>query len=390
MKLPKDDYLNSLIKEVTEKSVAQTHTAQLEGNLLIDIRDSEELGEGSPKDAITISKGNLETNISKHVQSLTSPIYLICQSGRRSLFAAKSLKDMGYAQVFSVAGGYNEWKNRGLPIDTGKSNGKNRMHRYKRHIMLEEVGETGQQKLLDSKVLIIGAGGIGCPTSLYLAAAGIGTIGIIDNDVIDITNLQRQILYTEMDVGRYKVDIAKRKLLNLDSSINVISYKERLDIYNVEKIFSEYDIILDGTDNFNTRYLINDACVKLGIPNIHGSVFQFDGQVSVFYPQYKEGNSPCYRCVFPSPPPVEMAPSCAEAGVFGVLPGLIGLFCAKEALKLILDIGQPLIGKLLVLDTLSSSFETFEIDQNPECTYCNCNDKEEYPKYQEIVEACSL
>ncbi|WP_340200586.1 molybdopterin-synthase adenylyltransferase MoeB [Ascidiimonas sp. W6] len=385
-----NNYLNKLRESVEEVSVTQAYELQQKDVRLIDIREKDETKSGCPKEAILLPKGMLEMQVDQFVGDSEDPILLICASGRRSLVAADCLQQMGYRKVFSVKGGFNEWKRSGLPFETPQVLKEKDQERYKRHLLIPEVGEKGQLKLLKSRALIVGAGGIGSPVAWYLAAAGVGTIGIIDNDIVDSTNLQRQILHTEASVGTSKVASAKARLEALNSGITVNTYDEMLTKENVERIMQDYDIILDGTDNFNTRYLINDACVKLGLPNVHGSVFRFEGQVATFWPDSEKENSPCYRCVYPSPPPPELAPSCAEAGVLGVLPGMVGLMCATEAIKILAGFGELLVGKLLKYDALNWEFDMFDIDKKENCAYCGCSGKEHYPEYIDYEAACAL
>jgi sulfur-carrier protein adenylyltransferase/sulfurtransferase len=386
-----NEYLKTIGQTVPEISVADAYQKVIHGgSVLVDIRESDEVKAGSPSQAIRISKGMLEMQIMQHVKDPSLEVLLLCASGRRSLIAAHSLQSMGFKNVISVKGGFNEWKNQALPFETPRKLEAADVEKYKRHILIPEVGEKGQMKLLDSKILVVGSGGIGSPTALYLAAAGIGTIGIIDNDVVDKSNLQRQILFSEHQVGDSKVDSAKERLLQLNSSLKIRTYNERLTRDNIEDIITQYDIVIDGTDNFTTRYLINDACVKFGIPNIHGSVFLFEGQFTTFWPESGKEDAPCYRCLFPSPPPPELAPSCAEAGVLGVLPGMVGILCATEAIKIILKVGENQIGKLLVYDSLKMDFNTYDIHKRADCAYCNCKDKAAYPEYIDYSEYCSV
>ena len=299
-----------------------------------------------------------------------APCMTACCSGVRSLFAAEELKWLGYSRIQSMAGGFARWKNEGLPFELPRHLDPHARERYARHLSMPEVGDDGQLKLLDSKVLLIGAGGLGSPAALYLAAAGVGKLGIVDHDVVDRSNLQRQILHAETRVGMAKTASARQALEALNPSVQVQGFETRLDSGNVEKIFSDFDLIIDGSDNFPTRYLVNDACVKLGKPNVHGSVYRFEGQVSVFWPRYPKRRGPCYRCLYPEPPPPDMAPSCADAGVLGVLPGVIGLLEAVEAIKLLLDLGDPLVGRLLVYDALKARFTELALERDPGCRYC--------------------
>ena len=346
--------------------------------IIVDVRESEEVEAGVIPLAIWISKGVLETKIESAIPDKDQEILVYCAGGTRSVIAAHSLMQMGYRHVYSLDGGINAWKSLGTPMEPYQGLDKDFRIRYQRHISISEVGEVGQRKLLRAKVLFIGAGGLGCPAALYLAAAGVGTIGIIDDDVVEVSNLQRQILHNNFRVGMTKVDSAIQTLQALNPKIKLIGYKERLIEANVDKIISEFDLVVDGCDNFQTRYLVNDACLKHQRINIHGAVFNFTGQVSVFC----AAHGPCYRCLFPVPPPAEFAPSCAEAGVLGLLPGTIGLLEATQAVNILLGIGKPLIGRLMTYDALSASFREFEIQKDPNCicskrkeiTYSNFND----------------
>jgi molybdopterin/thiamine biosynthesis adenylyltransferase len=294
------------------------------------------------------------------------PLVVYCAGGTRSAFAAKALQELGYQHVVSVAGGFDRWKDAGLPWSVPRTLTPDQRRRYSRHLLLPEIGEAGQQKLLDAKVLLVGAGGLGAPAALYLAAAGVGVIGVIDADTVDASNLQRQVIHTTERLGMPKVESAKIAMTAINPDVNVVTHDVRLTKDNVLSIFADYDIIVDGADNFATRYLINDACVILQEPNVHGSVFRFEGQTSVFL----AGEGPCYRCLFPDPPPPELAPNCAEAGVLGVLPGTIGMLQATETIKLILGIGEPLIGRLLLYDALSAEFHELRLKRNPDCPMC--------------------
>ncbi len=385
-----EKYLETLRDKVQEISVKSCYDQLNDHGTLIDIREKDEVKAGSPKGAVRVGKGLLEMQIGQYVQDENQPIYLLCASGRRSLVAASCLQDMGFKNVYSVKGGFKDWLNFELPFEQPQTLNPDDFERYKRHLLIPEIGEKGQLKLLESKVLIVGAGGIGSPVGWYLAAAGVGHIGIIDNDIVDKTNLQRQILHTEASIGKPKVESAKERLEQLNSAIKIETYNERLTAQNIETIFEGYDLVLDGTDNFNTRYLINDACVKMGIPNIHGSVFRFEGQMSTFWPASDNQNAPCYRCLYPVPPPPEFSQSCAEAGVLGVLPGIIGLLCATEAIKLLCQTGDLMIGKLLSFNALKWDFDTFETESDANCAYCKCSSKEHYPAYENMSEACII
>jgi len=306
---------------------------------------------------------------------------VICAAGHRSAFATKTLGELGYTEAVSVAGGFNRWKDEGREWRAPRVLSPDQRNRYSRHLLLPEVGEEGQLKLLDAKVLLLGAGGLGSPAALYLAAAGVGTIGIIDMDVVDDSNLQRQILHNMDRIGERKVDSAKKTLTALNPDVNVVTHDTRLGADNVVQLLSEYDIVVDGADNFPSRYLLNDASLKTGTPVVHGSIFRFEGQITVFKPH----DGPCYRCFIPEPPPPEMAPSCAEAGVLGVLPGIVGSIQALEAIKLILDLGDSLSGRLLAYDALEQSFHTFKIRRDESCQACSIDPAElviaEYDEY---------
>src|SRR6266542_3290271 len=296
----------------------------------------------------------------------------------------RALNELGYEHVSSLAGGYTDWKRNGNPTEIARSLSPQGRMRYSRHLLIPEVGEQGQLKLLDSKVLLIGAGGLGSPASLYLAAAGVGRIGIVDADVVDESNLQRQIVHSTEVLGEPKAQSAKRTVEALNPDVQVVAYQERLTSENVERILADgWDVIVDGADNFPTRYLVNDASVWHGIPVVHGSIYRFEGQVTVFKP----GDGPCYRCLFPAPPPPELAPSCAEGGVLGVLPGIIGSLQTNEALKLALGIGEPLMGRLLLFDALAAEFTEVSIRRDPDCPVCG-----EHPtitEYIDYVEFCA-
>jgi sulfur-carrier protein adenylyltransferase/sulfurtransferase len=335
----------------------------------LDVREADEFDQGTIPGSVFIPRGFLEVQIEGKIADKTTPLVVYCAGGARSALAVKSLADLGYSDVVSMAGGFNQWKNEGRKWITPQTLTPEQRNRYQRHLLLPEVGEAGQQKLLDSKVLLLGAGGLGSPAALYLAAAGVGTIGIIDMDVVDASNLQRQILHNMDRIGERKVDSAKKTLTVLNPDVNVVTYDVRLGADNVLEIIDGYDLIVDGTDNFPTRYLVNDASLLKRIPVVHGSIFRFEGQATVFAPY--EG--PCYRCLIPEPPPPELAPSCAEAGVLGVLPGIVGSIQAIEAIKVLLGLGEPLIGRLLAYDSLEQSFRTFKVNRDPNCPSCGPN-----------------
>jgi sulfur-carrier protein adenylyltransferase/sulfurtransferase len=351
---------------------------------LLDVREREEYREGHLEGAISLPRGFLEMRVEEAVADKSKPIIAYCAGGVRSLIAARTLKEMGYENVVSMSGGYTAWKNAGHKWVADRQFTQEQITRYARHFTLPEVGEKGQAKLLESKVLCIGAGGLGSPVAFYLAAAGVGTIGIIDNDVVDMSNLQRQILHTNDRVGMPKVESAQKTLNALNPDVKVIPINERLSSENVMRIIKDFDIVINGCDNFPTRYLINDACVMAKKPLVDGSIFQFEGQATVFYPE----RGPCYRCLFPEPPPPGAAPSCAEAGVLGVLPGLVGCVQALEAMKLILGAGRPLIGRMMHFDTLSSEVRVLKLRRDPNCLVCS-----DHPKITELIdyeEFCGL
>lgn len=363
--------LDEARKLVPELSVDQVRSALSGKNgkdspVLVDVREKEEYREGHLPGALSVPRGFLEMQIEGKLPDKDQPVIAYCQSGVRSLLAAKVLKDMGYRNVRSMTGGYGAWKGAGNPWDKPFQFKAEQLERYSRHFLLPEVGEAGQAKLLQAKVLCLGAGGLGSPAAFYLAAAGVGTIGLVDNDTVDMSNLQRQILHTNDRVGMPKTQSARLTLEALNPDVRVVEHRVRLDSSNVLALFKDYDIIVDGCDNFPTRYLVNDACVMLGKTNVHGSIFQFEGQATVFKP----GVGPCYRCLFPEPPPPGMAPSCQEAGVLGVLPGLVGCIQALEAMKLILGAGTPLIGRLAHVETLGMHIRILKLRRDPRCPMC--------------------
>jgi len=376
--------LKSAIPEVTPKEVFDL---QRQGAAVIDVREPEEVAQGSPGGAYRITRGFLELRVEDAIPNFDRTVILTCASGARSLFAGEALQRLGYRDVRSVKGGFNAWKNAGLPFEIPKVMDAAARERYSRHLLMPEVGEKGQLALLGGKVLVVGAGGLGSPAALYLSAAGVGTLGIVDHDVVDRSNLQRQVLHSDSRVGVAKVVSARTAIESLNPGVKVITHDDYLDSKNVEAIFSAYDIIIDGSDNFATRYLINDACVKLALPNIHGSVYRFEGQTTVFWPAYGKKPGPCYRCLYPEPPPPEMAPSCAEAGVLGVLPGVIGLLQAVEAIKIMLKIGEPLVGRLLYYDALKASFSELNIRRNASCRYCG--EEADFPGYVDYEAFCA-
>lgn len=336
---------------------------------LVDVREKDEVAQGYIKDSIAIPRGFLEIKVENAISERETPVIVYCAGGTRSAMAAKTLKEMGYTNVLSMSGGFTKWKEEGLDFikDEVFNFTPDQVSRYSRQVLLPEVGEKGQIKLLKSKVLMIGAGGLGSPIGYYLAAAGVGTLGIVDADTVDLSNLHRQILHPTNNVGKPKVESAKETINKLNPDVNVVTYQDRLTSENAIDLISQYDLVIDGTDNFATKYLINDACYFTGKPNIYGSIFQFEGQITVF--DTKSGG-PCYRCLFPTPPPPGLAPNCAEAGVLGILPGVVGTLQAVEAMKILLGKGEPLIGRLLMYDSLTTNFRTLKIKRDHECALC--------------------
>jgi len=346
--------VDSISTEAAAERIASGYT-------VLDVREPDEYQEGAIPGAIHIPRGHLESQVENRLIDKSAPVLVYCASGVRSVFAANTLQQLGYETVSEMAGGFNRWKDEGRDWRKPASLTAEQMNRYKRHILLPEVGIAGQKQLLDSKVLLLGAGGLGSPAALYLAAAGVGTIGIVDMDEVDASNLQRQILHNIDRIGDRKVDSAKKSLTMLNPDVNVVTYDTRLSAANIMDIIAGYDVVVDGADNFPSRYLLNDASVKLGIPVVHGSIFRFEGMVSVFDPK----NGPTYRDMVPEPPPAELAPSCAEAGVLGVLPGIIGSIQALETIKLLLGLGDPLVGRILSVDTTEMEFRVFNLRRDP-------------------------
>lgn len=382
-----EERLAALRREIREVGPAEAHAMQKDGAVLVDVREQDEIAAGSPEGALHMGRGYLELRIEDVVPDLEQPVLTLCGGGTRSLFAAEDLRRLGYRNVFSVAGGFNGWKDEGLPFDVPRMLDAAARERYSRHLLMPEVGEQGQLRLMDSRVLLIGAGGLGSPAALYLAAAGVGTLGILDHDVVDRSNLQRQILHTDDRVGTPKVESARTAIQALNPEVDVRIHDTFLDSSNVDGILADYDVVVDGADNFPTRYLVNDACIKHGLPNVHGAIFRFEGQVSVFWPGRPGAPGPCYRCLFPEPPPPELAPSCAEAGVLGVLPGVIGLLQAVETVKLLLGVGEPLVGRLLFFDALAGRFQEMRMEPDPECAYCG--EGREFPGYVDYQGFCA-
>ncbi len=363
------DLLSAAKAQITEVDTATAADHIAKGALVLDVREPDEYDQGALPNAIHIPRGHLEAQVEGKLLDKHAQVVVYCAGGVRSAFAAKTLAELGYSDVLSVAGGFGKWKDEGRAWKLPVTLTAEQRNRYQRHLLLPEVGVAGQAKLLESKVLMLGAGGLGSPSAMYLAAAGVGTIGIVDMDEVDASNLQRQILHNMDRIGDRKVDSAKKTLTLLNPDVNVVTYDTRLDATNIMDIIAGYDVIVDGADNFPSRYLLNDASVKLGIPVVHGSIFRFEGMVSVFHPL--EG--PTYRDMVPEPPPAELAPSCAEAGVLGVLPGIVGSIQALEVIKLLLGLGEGLVGRILSIDTTDMSFRTFNLRPDPanEVTYAN-------------------
>jgi len=380
------ELLAQVRSEIDEISTIEAHErlASSEHPLYVDVREPDEWEEGHIPGAIYTGRGRLEQRIEGLVPDKSRELVVYCSAGSRSVFAAKVLEELGYENVVNLAGGFADWKRNGFDVTIPRVLSPEQRSRYSRHLLIPEVGEDGQQRMLDARVLLVGAGGLGSPASLYLAAAGVGTLGIIDADVVDESNLQRQIVHSTDRLGEPKVLSAKRTLEGLNPDVKVVPFQERLTSENVERILADgWDVIVDGADNFPTRYLVNDASVWHGVPVVHGSIFRFEGQVTVFQPAV----GPCYRCLFPQPPPPELAPSCAEGGVLGVLPGIIGSIQANEALKLILDRGDSLAGRLLLFDALGTTLDEVTVRKNPDCPVCG--ETPTITDYVDYVEFCN-
>lgn len=373
------ELLSSVKREIREVSVEEVRRLLDSGApvKLIDVRETDEHSAGRLPGALHIPRGYLELRIEEQARR-DEELIVYCAGGTRSALAVRTLRDMGYERVASLAGGFNRWSDAAYPVEKPRVLTSEQRERYRRHLILPEVGEAGQAKLLEARVLLLGAGGLGSPAALYLAAAGVGTLGIVDMDVVDLSNLQRQVIHTRERQGQPKVESARAAIEALNPDVKVVPFAERLTSENVLRILEGFDMVLDGGDNFPTRYLLNDACVVLKKPNLHGSIFRFEGQVTTFVP----GQGPCYRCLYPAPPPPELAPSCAEAGVLGVLPGIIGLMQANEALKLILGKGQPLVGRLLTFDALGTHFQELKLRRDAQCPVCAEGAKVEFIDYE--------
>jgi molybdopterin/thiamine biosynthesis adenylyltransferase/rhodanese-related sulfurtransferase len=362
------EFIRQIKTEVAEIDPGAVHELIGNGVAIVDVRETEEFATGHLPGAGHLPRGYLESRIEGVVPDRAQRVILYCASGTRSALAAHTLThDLGYERVESMTGGITLWKDRGYAVEVPKTLSAEQRERYSRHILIPEIGESGQRKLLEARVLLLGAGGLGSPTALYLAAAGVGTIGVVDNDVVDLSNLQRQVIHTTERIGVAKVDSAEQAIKALNPDVEVVKYQTRLDASNIMEIISGWDIIVDGVDNFPTRYLLNDASVRLQIPVVSASILGFDGQLSVFKPYH----GPCYRCLFPVPPPAELAPSCGANGVLGVLPGTMGLLQATEVVKLIVGAGEPAIGRLLLYDALAATLTEVKVRQDPECAVCS-------------------
>ncbi|HEY3521242.1 MAG TPA: molybdopterin-synthase adenylyltransferase MoeB [Rhodanobacteraceae bacterium] len=372
------------IREITPHEALQRQRA---GAILIDVRESYEHATGMAEGAVALPRAQIAQRVSEIVPDRNAEILTICAHGQRSLMAAQVLQQLGYGNVASVSGGTAQWISDGLPMAETDNEDADFFERYSRHLRLPEVGEAGQRKLEEARVVVIGAGGLGSPAAFYLAAAGVGTLALADDDVVDRSNLQRQILHTEARIGASKVQSAAQTLMALNPRTRIEGLTERVTSANVEALLEGADVVIDGADNFPARYLLNDACVKMEKPLVYGAVHRFEGQVSVFDAGRQRGIAPCYRCLFPQPPPADAAPNCSEAGVLGVLPGVIGMLQATEALKLILGIGEPLIGRLLMFDALAMRFRETRLAADPECPVCAPG--RVFPGYMDYVAFCS-
>src|SRR5882724_9530269 len=370
------DEARQLVPEVSPEQL-KARLDKGEHPIVLDVREKEEIRQGYVPGALSLPRGFLEMRVEEAVPDKNTPVVAYCGSGTRSLLAGRILKELGYTNVVSMRGGFTAWKNQGLPVKEDRQFTPEQQIRYSRHFLLPEVGEKGQAKLLDAKVLCIGAGGLGSPAAFYLAAAGVGTLGIVDMDVVDLSNLQRQILYTNDRIGMPKTESARLTLQALNPDVRIAEVRERLSSENAFRIFEPFDVIVNGCDNFPTRYLANDAAVMLKKPLVDGAIWQFEGQATVFYPP----QGPCYRCLFPEPPPPGVVPSCAEAGVLGVLPGVIGSIQATEAIKLLLGTGDSLIGRLLLYDALEMRFRELKLTKDPRCPVCG-----EQPTIRELID----
>ena len=380
MPLSFSDYLARVragIREVTIDQLCELRARHGDALTLIDCREPEEFDNGVITGALRLPRGQLELKIEALQPDRAAPIALYCATGVRSALGAQALAQLGYRDVVNVAGGVDAWIGAGHPLDHPRRLTRGQLARYARQVLLPELGEAGQRRLLDARVLLVGAGGLGSPAALYLAAAGVGTLGIVDHDSVDLSNLQRQILHGEDTTGRPKVESARRALMRLNSEVQVIAIAERLTAANARRIFDGFEVVVDGTDNFPTRYLINDACVLLDLPNVHGAIYRFDGQVAVF----NHAGGPCYRCLYPEPPPPELAPSCVEAGVLGAICGVIGTLQAVETIKLLTGLGDSLSGRMVSFDALAMRFRELKVKRDPSCPVCG-----DHPRITELLD----
>jgi adenylyltransferase/sulfurtransferase len=360
------DLIKRVKGEIREVGVDQARAAIAGGAAIVDVREADEWADGHVPGAVHIPRGLLEQRIEEAVKDKDGVVVTYCAGGTRSAFATRTLAELGYTNVVSLAGGFGKWKEAGQPIVMPRTLSAEQKRRYSRQLLVPEVGEAGQQKLLQSRVLLVGTGGLGSPAGLYLAAAGVGTLGLLDSDVVDVSNLQRQILHTNASVGTPKTTSGAATIRALNPDVTVVEHNLRLDSSNVMDAIGPYDVIVDGCDNFSTKYLVNDAAVLTKKTVVYGSIYRFEGQATVFTP----GAGPCYRCVFPEPTPAELAPSCDEAGVLGVLPGTIGLIQATETLKVLLGRGRTLVGRLLTYDALEMSYREYKLRRDPKCAVC--------------------
>jgi len=368
MSLSGAEYVKQIRSQVDEVDPAEVRELLDEGVVIVDVREQEEWDQGHLPGAVHIPRSYLESRIDGVAPDRDQRVILYCASGQRSALGAHTLsRELGFDRAESMNGGFTLWKDRGYPFDLPRKFTPEQRQRYSRHFLLPEVGQEGQQKLLDAKVLLLGAGGLGSPTALYLAAAGVGTLGIVDDDVVDVSNLQRQIIHTTDRIGMPKVDSAEQAIRDLNPDVEVRKYALRLDASNIVEVIKDYDVVVDGVDNFPTRYLLNDASVRLRIPVVSAAILGFEGQLSVFAPY----DGPCYRCLFRQPPPAELAPSCGANGVLGVLPGTMGLLQATEVIKLVIGHGEPLIGRLLIYDALAATTTELRVRRDPDCPICS-------------------
>ncbi len=362
------EFIRQVKTQVDEVDPAQVNEVLGNRAVVVDVRETEEVAQGKVPGAVHVPRGYLESRIEGAAPDRSQRVILYCASGNRSALAAKTLReDLGYENVESMVGGITLWKDRGYEVEVPRAFSPDQRQRYSRHFLLPEIGEEGQQKLLDAKVLLLGAGGLGAPTALYLAAAGVGTLGIVDDDVVDVSNLQRQVIHSTSRVGEPKVDSAEASISDLNPDVDVVKYETRMGAANIMEIIEGYDVVVDGLDNFPTRYLLNDASVRLKIPVVSASILGFDGQISVFAPY----DGPCYRCLYPVPPPAELAPSCGANGVLGVLPGTMGLLQATEVIKLVVGVGETLVGRLLLYEALGATFTELKVRRDPDCPICS-------------------